>query len=98
MAKAESAQLSIVESPNPFRGVFTYETYDRWQGLPIKFQHEWAGYREPVGVPLTSKILRAVICSGILPTFTVPRVRWLIFRIMSLPCMVGARLLRLFFQ
>lgn len=94
LIEAEPAQLSVVERPNPFRGIFTYETYDRWQGLPIDFQRGLAAYREPVGVPLISRALRAIIRSNIFPRSTVPTIRWLFFRITSVPRMVGEQLLK----
>lgn len=75
---ATEAQLLIPEDPNSYAG--HYETYDRWKGLPADFQEKWAAYREPVGIPFSWKILRAIRESRWLPESLIPNFRRLILK------------------
>lgn len=67
------AQLSITQEPDSFVG--HYEVYNRWNSLPIDFQEKWAAYREPVGIPLSWKLLRAIRESCWLPESLIPNIR-----------------------
>lgn len=75
---ANEAQLSISQDADSFVG--HYETYDRWKGLPQDFQVKWAAYREPVGIPLSWKMLRAIRESCWLPESLILNLRRLILK------------------
>lgn len=90
--ESEEYQLSKSEYKDSQIGLFTYETYDRWECLTADFQIQWSAYREPVGIPFSSRILRAILVSDWLPGSLIPRVRWLVSRITSIPRLIWGQL------
>lgn len=76
IANASEAQLSIPEDEDPdARETGHYEIYDRWRGLPTDFQEKWRAYREPIGIPFSWKMLRALRRIRWLPEPLIPRIR-----------------------
>ncbi|KAJ7065312.1 hypothetical protein C8F01DRAFT_1125115, partial [Mycena amicta] len=37
-----------------------YETYDRWNGLPVWFSERWGHMRAPLTIPLWTRVLRLI--------------------------------------
>lgn len=92
--ESKESQLSTSEYRDPEYGLFTFETYDRWKSLPADFQMKWSAYREPVGIPFSSKILRAIVASVWLPEFLIPKIRKMTFKVLSIPRGIWAQCFR----
>ena len=74
-------QMAVKERPEDTCHTLTYEYYDRWEGLSEEFQRRWAAYREPLGVPVTSRILRYLRNIEWLPLMLMPKTRLILFRL-----------------
>lgn len=81
VATATQAQLSIQEDEDRYaRKTGYYEIHDRWKGLPKDFQERWGAYREPVGIPLSWKLLRTLRDMHWIPEPLIPAVRRFTFK------------------
>lgn len=81
IADSSEVQLSILEDEDPdARETGHYEVYDRWKGLPTDFQEKWRTYREPIGIPLSWKMLRTVRGIRWLPEPLIPQIRRFTFK------------------
>ncbi|KAF5317565.1 hypothetical protein D9619_013218 [Psilocybe cf. subviscida] len=81
IASAAETQLSIQEDEDPSaRKTGNYEVHDRWKGLPKDFQEKWDAYREPMGIPFSWKLLRALRGIRWLPEPLIPDIRRLTFK------------------
>ena len=84
IASVTASQLSIPEDEDPYaRDTGDCEGYDRWKGLPADFQAKWNAYREPIGIPFSWKVLRALRGIRWLPEPLIPDIRRFIFKTKS---------------